>query len=118
MPGAGRHLTLLERWGTSRPTLAYVGDGNNVATSLMHAALMLGRHVHVASPRLRAAADGVSSRRARVARDGAELTVFSDPGEAVSGADAVYTDVWTSMGQEAKRRARASFRALPGERRR
>jgi ornithine carbamoyltransferase len=96
-------MTLQERFGdlTGR-TVAFVGDGNNVAVSLAHAAVMLGMHVRVASPagfELPAAAVAAAER---VARDGATVTVTNDPVSAVAGADAVYTDVWTSMGQEAE----------------
>ena len=101
-------LTLREHWGGCHGrTLAYVGDGNNVATSLAHAAPQLGISVHLASPAgyelpARVIEDGM-----RGARDGARGARFTDPREAVEGADAIYTDVWTSMGQEietAKRR--------------
>jgi len=94
-------LTLRERWGSLRGrTVAYVGDGNNVAASLVHAAAVLGAHVHVASP------DGyqlpltVAQQANNVARHGARLRLFTDPADAVVGADAVYTDTWTSMGHE------------------
>jgi ornithine carbamoyltransferase len=94
-------LTLTERWGQSRGrTVAYVGDGNNVAASLVHAAPQLGISVHVASPAGFELAASVVDQGARVARDGACVKAFTDPREAVAGADAVYTDVWTSMGQE------------------
>ena len=94
-------LTLRERWGTvAGRTIAYVGDGNNVATSLVHAGLMLGAHMRVASPKGYALPAEVEAAAARIAVGGAELTQFVDPKEAVKGADAVYTDVWTSMGQE------------------
>ncbi|HKT80366.1 MAG TPA: ornithine carbamoyltransferase [Vicinamibacterales bacterium] len=94
-------LTLRERWGTLRGrTIAYVGDGNNVAISLAEAAVMQGMHVHIGSP------DGYELPAAAVqavtaaARHGARLRLFTDPADAVRGADAVYTDTWTSMGQE------------------
>ena len=96
-------LTLRERWGTLRGrTLAYVGDGNNTATSLVYAAPQLGLSVNLATPveyelSARVIADGM-----RGARDGATVRTFPDPRQAVEGADAVYTDVWTSMGQEAE----------------
>lgn len=101
-------LTLRERWGTCRGrTLAYVGDGNNVAASLAHAAPQLGISVHLATPPGYEPPARVIQEATRGARDGAVVRVFADPREAVSGADAIYTDVWTSMGQEveaAKRR--------------
>jgi ornithine carbamoyltransferase len=94
-------LTLREHWGALRGrTLAYVGDGNNVAVSLAHAGAMLGVSVHVASPEGYELADRVLDDAAHVARDGAVVRRFADPRVAVAGADAVYTDVWASMGQE------------------
>ncbi|MGD9902696.1 MAG: ornithine carbamoyltransferase [Vicinamibacterales bacterium] len=93
--------TLVERWGTvAGRTIAFVGDGNNVATSLVHAGLMLGAHVRVATPKGFALPAEVVEQAARIAVGGAELTQYIDPHAAVKGADAVYTDVWTSMGQE------------------
>ena len=94
-------LTLQERVGTLRGrTIAYVGDGNNVATSLAHAAAMLGVHLHIASPEPYQLPHMVVQQATSVARYGARLRLFSDPADAVAGADAVYTDTWTSMGQE------------------
>jgi ornithine carbamoyltransferase len=96
-------LTLRERWGSLRGrTVAYVGDGNNVAVSLVHAAAMFGLHVHVASPDGYQLPDSVVHDATSVARFGARLRLFTDPADAVVGADAVYTDTWTSMGQEAE----------------
>ncbi len=100
-------LTLQEHLGPLRGrTVAYVGDGNNVATSLAHAAAMLGVHVHVASPDAYQLAPAVVRQAENAARHGARLRLFNDPADAVSGADAVYTDTWTSMGQEAQAEAR------------
>ena len=120
-------LTLRERLGPLKGrTIAFVGDGNNIAASLAHAAAMLGVHCHVASPEPYQLKQAVVQQAAGVARHGARLRLFSDPASAVAGADAVYTDVWTSMGQEAeteaRRRAFAGFQvnrdlmaaALPG----
>src|SRR5690606_19865146 len=88
-------LTLRERFG-SLPgrTLAYVGDGNNVATSLAHAGSMLGLQMRFASPRGFELPEHVRRACAAVARHGASVTVTNDPCEAVAGADAIYTDVW------------------------
>ena len=94
-------LTLREHWGALRGrTLAYVGDGNNVAASLAHAGAMLGVSVHLASPAGFELPDRVVAEAAAVARDGAVVRRFASPAQAVAGADAVYTDVWASMGQE------------------
>jgi len=96
-------LTLREHWGTLRGrTLAYVGDGNNVAVSLVHAAAMLGVHIHIASPDGYQVPHTVVQQATHVARFGARLRLFTDAADAVAGADAVYTDTWTSMGQEAE----------------
>src|SRR5262249_17434564 len=96
-------LTLQERFGSLKGrTVAYVGDGNNVATSLAHAAAMLGVNIHIASPEAYQLPHGVVQQATSRLRHGARLRLFSDPADAVAGADAVYTDTWTSMGQEAE----------------
>ena len=93
--------TLQERWGSvAGRTIAFVGDGNNVATSLVHAGLMLGAHMRIATPKGYGLSPEVAEVARRIAVRGAELKQYVDPNEAVQGADAVYTDVWTSMGQE------------------
>jgi ornithine carbamoyltransferase len=100
-------LTLRERWGSLRGrTIAYVGDGNNVAVSLVHAAAMLGVHVHVASPEGYQIPHTAVQQAARAARHGVRLRLFTDAVAAVEGADAVYTDTWTSMGREAEAEVR------------
>ena len=85
--------------------LAYIGDGNNVCTSLMLGGAMEHMEVRVATP------PGYAPPSASVenARDRGEVVVTDDPVAAVQGADAVYTDVWASMGQEdeAERRRQA-----------
>jgi len=78
-------------------TLCYVGDSNNVLRSLALAAAMVGMKIRVASP------DGYGPDAqdvAAVVRLGGDIEITGDPREAASGADVVYTDVWTSMGQE------------------
>jgi ornithine carbamoyltransferase len=101
------YLTLREHLGPlPGRTLAFVGDGNNVATSLAHLGALLGVHVHVASPSGYDLPDAVVARCGAAARHGAVVRRFRDPREAVAGADAVYTDVWASMGQEDERDAR------------
>jgi ornithine carbamoyltransferase len=104
--------TLLERWGSLRDrTIAFVGDGNNVAASLAQAAAMLGGTVVVASPKGFELPEHVRDTVARVARFGGGVRVTNDPVEAVAQAHAVYTDVWASMGQEAEAAERdARFR--------
>jgi ornithine carbamoyltransferase len=93
-------LTLQQAWGSLRGrTIAFVGDGNNVATSLAQAAVMLGARVRVASPAGFGLPDRVVDEVARIAHIGS-LECVVDPVAAVRNADAIYTDVWTSMGQE------------------
>jgi ornithine carbamoyltransferase len=106
-------VTLRERWESFRGRrIAYVGDGNNVAASLTHAAAMLGVSVHLASPAGYELPDRVLEEAAGVAREGASVCRFQDPAEAVHGVDAIYTDVWTSMGQEdAAEQRRLAFAA-------
>ena len=105
-------LALREQLGSLEgATLAYVGDGNNVAASLAQAGLMLGLNVRIGSPAgYELPADVAEAARANAVA-GASLTLTHDPSEAVAGADAVYTDVWASMGQESEATARdAIFR--------
>jgi ornithine carbamoyltransferase len=94
-------LTLAETWGSLRGrTIAFVGDGNNVATSLAQAAAMLGAHVRVVTPPGCGLPERTCDAVARIARLGGSLELTQDPASGVRDADAVYTDVWTSMGQE------------------
>ena len=106
-------LTLLDVFGRLKGLkLAFVGDGNNVAHSLLLTGTKLGVHVAVATPpSYEPAPDIVAAAKQTAAQTGASVWVGNDPLEAVSGAHAVYTDVWTSMGseQEAKTR-RKRFR--------
>ena len=89
--------TIKERFGRWEGLkLAFVGDGNNVAHSLMLTAGRLGMHVAVATPKGYEPKPHVAAAAARVGR----ITITNDPVQAVEGAHAVYTDVWTSMGHE------------------
>jgi ornithine carbamoyltransferase len=102
-------FTLREQFGDVRGLkLAFTGDGNNVAHSLMLTAVRLGMDFAIATPQGYAPnPDIVSQAEGLAAISGARLQITNDPAEAVSGAHAVYTDVWTSMGHEkesAKRR--------------
>jgi ornithine carbamoyltransferase len=97
-------LTLTERLGTLRgKTIAFVGDGNNVAASLAQGAIMLGATVKIASPQGYELSPAIQASVGEcAARGGGRLELTDDPAIAAQGADAVYTDVWTSMGQEAE----------------
>jgi ornithine carbamoyltransferase len=87
--------------------LVYVGDGNNVALSLAHAAGKVGLHLTIACPPgYEPNADILTEARADGESTGAEIQVVHDPKEVLSTADAVYTDVWTSMGQEKEKEER------------
>ena len=100
-------LTLQERWGALRGrTIAFVGDGNNVAASLAHAAAMLGVNLHVASPEGYQLPHAVVQQATSVGRHGARLRLFSEAVDAVASVDAIYTDTWTSMGRESEADAR------------
>ncbi len=93
--------TLVEQWGSLEgKRVAFVGDGNNVCASLVHACMLLGIGVQVATPKGYELPDEVVEQAAAVSQKGAGLTEFTDPKSAVRDVDAIYTDVWTSMGQE------------------
>jgi len=96
-------LTLIERFGElSDRTIAFVGDGNNVARSLAQAVIMLGGHVRIASPAGYELPPAAVAEIRNCAANGGTIEVTDDAAAAAGGADAVYTDVWTSMGQEAE----------------
>ncbi len=103
------YLTIWEMKGKlERLKLAFVGDGNNVAHSLMFAGAQLGVHVAVATPEgYEPKADAVKWARHRAKETGASCTITNDPAEAVAGADVVYTDVWASMGLEGEAEKRS-----------
>jgi ornithine carbamoyltransferase len=99
----GDVLTLWEHRGAvAGQKLAFVGDGNNVANSLLFIGGKLGMHVSVASPKGYEPHPAVMRLARATSQDGTQITVTNDPVQAVEGADVVYTDVWTSMGQEAE----------------
>jgi ornithine carbamoyltransferase len=103
-------LTLTEKWGDLQGrTITFVGDGNNVAASLGQAAIMLGANVRIATPEGFELPEHVCASIESVARLGGTLMTTTDPVIGVSGADAVYTDVWASMGQESETDARKTI---------
>ena len=95
-------FTLWEKRGELKELkLAYVGDGNNVATSLLFAATKVGMDIALASPEgYELRDDVVTLGREFAAQSGSKVELGHDPAAAVRGADVIYTDVWTSMGQE------------------
>jgi ornithine carbamoyltransferase len=102
-------FTLRERFGTlSGRILTYLGDGNNVAHSLLLAGTKMGMHVRVATPPGFEPIPQVVHRAEEIAAEtGGSVELRHDPEEAATGADALYTDVWASMGQEEETSERA-----------
>jgi ornithine carbamoyltransferase len=102
------YFTLEEKFGALKGfKLAYVGDGNNVCHSLLILAARLGVNLRIATPANYAPAPDVLSDAKRVAKETrARIELFTNPTEAVAGAQAVYTDSWTSMGFEAEEKVR------------
>jgi ornithine carbamoyltransferase len=102
--------TIAEHRALAGTTLTYVGDGNNVAHSLMLAGAFSGMHVRVATPAgYEPAADITVEATALAADTGGSITLGNDPQVLVKGADVVYTDVWASMGQEDQAQERKSL---------
>jgi len=97
-------FTLEEHYGDLRGLeLAYVGDGNNVAHSLLLTAVLMGVNVTLASPEgYGPKADFLAAAQTAAAISGSRVQCCADPKEAVRGVDAIYTDAWTSMGQESE----------------
>lgn len=94
-------ITIKEYFGGTRDVrFAYVGDGNNMVHSLLHAAPLSGMHIAVATPPHYAPDAGVvAEARAIAQQNETDVLITSDPYEAVANADIIYTDVWVSMGQ-------------------
>lgn len=101
-------FTLEERFGNLRGLkMAYVGDGNNVCHSLLSVGARVGAHLRIATPAGYEPDAGVVAEAKRVARETrGKIELNHSPEAAVAGAHAVYTDVWTSMGQEQEASAR------------
>lgn len=101
-------FTLEERFGGLRGLkFAYVGDGNNMCHSLLLAGARIGAHMRIATPAGYEADAGLVADAKRIARETrGKVEIFRSPEEAVAGAQAVYTDVWASMGQEKESAAR------------
>ena len=104
-------FTLEEKFGKLGGfKLTYVGDGNNVCHSLIYLAARLGVHLRIATPANYAPAPDVVADSKRVAKETrARIELFTDPVEAVTDAQAVYTDSWTSMGFEAEEKVRRAI---------
>jgi ornithine carbamoyltransferase len=104
-------FTLEEKFGSTRGVkLAYVGDGNNVCHSLMVAGARVGAHLRIATPAgYEPDAEIVAAARSDGAATQGTIELFRSPEEAVAGVNAVYTDVWASMGQESEAQTRAAI---------
>ena len=96
------YLTILENKGDFNGVkIAYIGDGNNVAHSLIFGAARFGAHLAVAVPAgYEPDANAVRQAMAEASETGGRIEILRDPAEAAAAADVLYTDVWTSMGQE------------------
>ena len=105
------YFTLVERFGNLKDiTLAYVGDGNNVANSLLLTCACVGSSIRVATPKgYTCNAQIVADARKIAKQTGARIEFLMDPHAAVAGVDAVYTDAWASMGQEQEAAQRAAI---------
>jgi len=100
--GMADALTVQEKFGKAKGlNVTYVGDGNNVAVSLMHVSAKLGWNFTIANPEGYDITPKAIETAKKIAKEtGSKLTFIRDPHEAVKGAHVIYTDTWTSMGQE------------------
>jgi ornithine carbamoyltransferase len=101
-------LTIYEKKGKLPGlTLAFIGDGNNMANSLLLSACLVGMNFHFASPLgYEVKKEVLNQGKKFAALSGSQIQLTNDPHEAAKGADVIYTDVWTSMGQEAEAQKR------------
>jgi len=95
------YLTIQEKFGTLKGiNLSYIGDGNNVANSLMICGAMLGVNVRICSPKGFEADNNIVEKAKSLSELGSEISICNEPSKAVRGSQVIYTDVWASMGQE------------------
>lgn len=101
-------LTILEEYGTLKDVnVTFIGDGNNVAVSLMFICSKLGAHFTLAAPQgYEIPAEAVQTAQGFAAESGSKIAMVHDVHQAVQGMDVLYTDTWTSMGQEEEARQR------------
>ncbi len=101
------YMTIKERFGQLKGlTVSYIGDGNNVSNSLMICGALLGVNVRIASPKGFEPMKNLVDQARSVSRLGSKIEISNDPVEAIKGAQAIYTDVWASMGQETEKKNR------------
>jgi ornithine carbamoyltransferase len=108
--GMADALTIQEKFGNIKGLkVTFIGDGNNVAVSLMHIVAKLGGHFTIAAPEdYDIDPKAIEIARGFASASGSQLNFLRDPHEAVKNADVIYTDTWTSMGQEAEAQKRAA----------
>lgn len=106
--GMADALTIIEKFGSLKGlNVTFIGDGNNVAVSLLHICTKLGANFTLASPEgYDLSEKAVSESRAFAEKSGSRILLMRDPHQAVKEADVIYTDTWTSMGQEAETKQR------------
>ncbi len=106
--GMADALTIQEKFGNLKGlNVSFVGDGNNVAVSLMHVSALLGANFSIASPEgYEINPKAVEIGKKLAAQSGSKITLLQDPHQAVKGAQVIYTDTWTSMGQEEETKIR------------
>ena len=97
------YLTIQEKFGKLKGiNLSYIGDGNNVANSLMICGAILGVNVSICSPNGFEADSNIVEKAKSLTEFGSKISICNDPSEAVKESQVIYTDVWASMGQEAE----------------
>ncbi|CCH66986.1 Ornithine carbamoyltransferase [Richelia intracellularis HH01] len=102
-------MTIQEHFGKFTDlTLTYVGDGNNIANSLMLGCSLVGMNIRITTPRGYEPDEVVVEKAKVIANDKAQISIIQDPTVAIQGANIIYTDVWTSMGQENQAKERNS----------
>ena len=109
------YFTLREKFPKGyNPVLAFIGDGNNVLNSLLLLAAKTGGHLRYATPKKHEPNKEILAQAQKLAKkSGASIEGFYDPAKAVQDADAIYTDVWVSMGQEKMRKQKlAAFKGM------
>ena len=95
------YLTIQEKFGALKGiNLSYIGDGNNVANSLMICGAMLGVNVTICSPNGFEADQSIVNKAKSLSEFGSKISICNDPSKSVKEAQVIYTDVWASMGQE------------------
>lgn len=101
-------LTIYEHFGKIEGlNITYVGDGNNVSVSLMHVAAKLGANFIIANPPgFDMSEESIEVAHTMASESGSKIQLLEDPHQAVAGADVIYTDAWTSMGQEEEAKQR------------